>query len=150
MSHPDSPRPLVRGRAHAPVPPVPGALCDAGPLRQITVAVTPGACDHGAALLVMCRTLGDRPQELRAALSRDRAALWRATTGQQVQDLLAQRRAQGLEVFADMALFPLRLEGYEAEREFTSQLGRHYRVRVFEVARWFAVGGTLPRERQWH
>lgn len=156
MPYPESPRPLARGRlgaAHPSDRPLPiagvGALSGEA-LRQITVAVTPSCRDHGAALLVMCRTLDDRPRELRAALSAERAAQWRATTGQEIADLLARRRAEGQDTFQDMPLFALRLHGIECEREFTSQLGRLYRVQVFEVARWSAVGGALARERLWH
>ena len=149
MPHPDSLRPPARGRGHAASVMAKAAAPLAEALRQITVAVTPATCDYGAALLVMCRTLGDRPRELRAALSPERATLWRATTGQQIEQLLARRRAQGLDVFQDMPLFPLMLEGVERERAFTSQLGRNYRVRVFEVARWSAVGAAA-RERLWH
>ncbi|CAM3253542.1 hypothetical protein SAMN04488021_12257 [Paracoccus aminovorans] len=157
MPYPDSSRPLLRGRPGTPDPlgragsaGADGMLSGSEALRQITVAATPGFYDHGAALLVMCRTLEERPRELRAALSGECAALWRATTGREILDLLAQRRALGQEVFQDMPLFTLRLQGSERERELTSQLGRRYRVRVFEVARWSVIGGAVPPERLWH
>lgn len=149
MSHPDSLRPPVGGRGHAASVLAEGAAPSEA-LRQITVAVTPATCDYGAALLVMCRTLGDRPRELRAALSPDRAALWRATTGHEVEQALARRRAQGLDVFQDMPLFAVMFEGVERERAFTSQLGRNYRVQVFEVTRWSVVGAGAARDRLWH
>ncbi len=150
MPYPDSLRPPVRGRDHAAPVLAEAAVPFPEALRRITVAVTPAACDYGAALLVMCRTLGDRPRELRAALSPERAGLWRATMGQKIEQLLARRRAQGLDVFQDMPLFPLLLEGVERERAFTSQLGRNYRVRVFEVARWSAMGAGVAQESLWH
>ncbi|MFT4015001.1 MAG: hypothetical protein QM682_16750 [Paracoccus sp. (in: a-proteobacteria)] len=126
-----------------------GLLFGQQPLSLIQVAATPNVQEQGGVVLMLCPRLDRKPaRDLRVAISCARAAIWRATTGAEIEAMLAQMREQGQPFDQDTPLFQMRLEGIEREREVTSQLGRTYRLTVFEVSRWFyriRPGGTVMR-----
>lgn len=118
-------------------------------LQRMNVSVTPNITEQGGGIVMLCHDLDQDPaRDVRVAISGARATIWRETTGRELEAALNVMREKRQEYYIDTPVLQLRLEGVFRDSEITSRLQRHYRVTVFEVARWFhraKGGGTIVR-----